>query len=626
MCGIAGYVGQGTREQLRRATDAIARRGPDDEGFYETSGVGFGFRRLSIIDLSGGHQPLSNEDGSVWVMLNGEIYNYKSLRTELEGVGHVFATNSDTEVIAHGYELWKENLFERLEGMFAIAIWDAHQRRLMLARDRMGKKPLYYTAKNQSVWFTSELKALLAAGVIEKDLNHQALVNYFRTDAVPTPESIWKNVYKLPPASFLLIENGIPKAPVTFWRPQWSSAGEALLPQNAVGILRGAIDEAVKDRLIADVPVGLFLSGGLDSAVVAAAATRHATSRLQAFTIGFEDASHDETQAAREVAQAFGLDHYVATLSEKDALGMLDQAVECLDEPLADPAIIPQLLLSRFTKERVTVALAGDGGDELLYGYQHVPVHAFVMRHAGLWSGLRPFGSFLSSVPAAAGYFSPGFASQRFARGLGESRLWYRDLAWRGACTAQETSSLFVTGVLDALDVHASEKHLEQEAGRLPSSSTIWQQWSWVYLRNFLMDEVMVKVDRATMWYGLEGRSPLLDRRVVEAAFSIPDRYKLGGWKGKRLFREMLRGLVPDSVLNRPKHGFGVPTAAWLRGPLSERLREVMNPTFLTRQGLFESKTVERWVSEHTHGRPDRRKELWAFLLFQLWYARWHSS
>lgn len=621
MCGIAGYVGQGDSAALRRATKALERRGPDDEGFYEGSGVGFGFRRLSIIDVVGGRQPLSNEDGTVWVMLNGEIYNHIELREELLSLGHRFATRSDTEVIAHGYESWGSGVFSRIEGMFAIAIWDTQKQRAFLARDRMGKKPLYLARHGSSYWFASELKALIAAQVVDREIDMEALVGFFRTDAIATPKSIWKRVSKVPPASFVCITEGEVSSPTLYWQPSmraqtFSSSFEL------VSALGEGIDRAVRDRLQADVPVGLFLSGGLDSAVVAASAVRQAQRPLQAFTVGFQDVTHDETASARTVATALGLDHHVEYLSESQALLMVQEAAECLDEPLADPAILPQLFLSRFAKGFVTVALAGDGGDELLYGYQHVPLHAWAFGHPKLWKYSGPFAPLIRAFPARDGYFSFGFKAQRLARGLGESRWWYRDLAWRGGCQAGDALDLLKPGAREAIDVYAPERDLEHVAKSVEGLS-VWQQWSWGYLRRFLMDQVMVKVDRATMWNGIEARSPLLDHRVVELAFSFPDAYKLGSWGHKRLFRELLNDMLPHKLLMRPKHGFGVPVAAWLRGPLAQTVAAFADRGFLTRQGLFEPTTIQRWIEEHRRGLPDRRKELWAFFMFQLWYARW---
>lgn len=666
MCGIAGYAGSGIQEQVRRMTRAIERRGPDDEGFYFGDGVGFGFRRLSIIDVAGGHQPLSNEDGTVWVMLNGEIYGYQAVMEELRSKGHRFKTRSDTEVIVHAYEEWGEQFLDKLHGMFAIALWDTPRKRLLLARDRMGKKPLYWTVKNQTLWFASELKALLAAGAAEREIDPVSLGLYFRTDAVPTPRSIFKNVQKLEPATAMVWSNGQVSKAWKFWEPSLLSSraegngveGSSLakippLHSVSVGMTNGSsgqemanqlsrlIDLSVADRLVSDVPLGLFLSGGLDSAVVAESAARQG-GRMKAFTIGFDDPSHDESQAAAQVARAFGLEHYVDVLKPESALAMIDEAVELLDEPLADASILPQLLLSKFTRQQVTVALSGDGGDELLLGYAHVPAHqlmnslqssvvsrqsaTFDIRHSifdlGKW--------LLGKVPAGDGYFSFGFKTQRLARGLGAPDPWSRDVRWRGAMDGPTLRSLLLPEVAQAADVDYAERQLADRANELAwddamtrrCDDSFWRQWTWAYLRTFLMDEVMVKVDRASMWFALESRAPLLDTRVVEFLLNVPLQYKLGTWKNKRLFKEILKGKVPSDVLDKPKHGFAVPVGAWLNGPLADRFAVLTAPDRLCAQGLFDPAVVKHLAEEHHAGRVDRRKEMWAMFMFQLWHDR----
>lgn len=617
MCGIAGFAGKGSAEALRSMASAIQRRGPDDEGFHEAPGVGFAFRRLSIIDVKGGHQPLSNEDGSVWVMLNGEIYGFEHLRHKLEKEGHRFATKSDTEVIAHGYEQWGDALFEMLNGMFAIAIWDAQRSRLVLARDRMGKKPLYWTEHQGTLWFASELKAVLQAG-IKKDLDLVSVGAYFRSDAVPTPRSIFQGIQKLEPASALVWEQGKVTKMWNFWKPE--AIEIASDPKEVVNGLRERLDAAVKERLVSDVPLGLFLSGGVDSSVIAESAARQSSSKLNAFTIGFDDPSHDERPAAREVAKALNIELHEETLTPESALGMLDEAVQLLDEPLADPAILPQLLLARFTRKHVTVALTGDGGDELLLGYQHIPAHQWANR---LPRFPRTLSNALNVIPAGGGYFSAGFKAQRLARGLSESSPWARDMAWRGSWTRSDLTSLLLPEIREVVDPDFADKQFANRASEMTDAS-FWKKWSWGYLRTYLMDDVLVKVDRATMWFSLEARSPLLDPRVVSYLLSVSDDLKLGSWKKKRLLKELVKGRIPDEVLNRPKHGFAVPTAEWLRGPLAGRLAEVSDPANLKKQGLFEPKFVQKIVNEHRQGRKDRRKELWAFLMFQLWYGTWH--
>lgn len=600
---------------------AIRRRGPDDEGFYEAPGVGFAFRRLSIIDVEGGHQPLSNEDGTVWVMLNGEIYGFASLREELEKAGHTFATKSDTEIIAHGYEQWGDTVFEKLNGMFAIAIWDAKRSRLLLARDRLGKKPLYWTMKDGTLWFASELKALLESGIVAKKLDLVSMGAYFRSDAVPTPRTIFQDVQKLEPAFVMAFENGSVRT-WSFWKPEPVEIPSD--PKEIVNGLRERVDVAVRERLVSDVPLGLFLSGGIDSSVIAESAARQmkATreSPLQAFTIGFDDASHDERPAAREVAKALNIELHEETLTPEAALGMLEEAVALLDEPLADPAILPQLLLARFTRQHVTVALTGDGGDELLLGYQHIPAHEWMNRLPRIPHFVALL---LEMIPSGTGYFSFGFKVQRLARGLRESNPWSRDLAWRGSWTRDDLTSLLRQDIREHVRSEYADELFAARANEVGDVS-FWKKWSWGYLRTYLMDDVLVKVDRATMWFSLEARSPLLDPRVVSYLWSIPDAFKLGAWKKKRLLKELVRGRILDAILDRPKHGFAVPIAKWLNGPLAPKLAEVSEPLFLQKQGLFEPDFIQKVIDEHRSGRKDRRKELWAFLMFQLWYGTWH--
>lgn len=616
MCGLAGFAGSGgSAEALRKMAKAIERRGPDDDGFFEAAGVGFGFRRLSIIDVGGGHQPLSNEDGSVQVMLNGEIYGFQKLRDELLADGYRFKTKSDTEVIVHAYAKWGDACFEKLDGMFAIAIWDAKERRLVIARDRLGKKPMYWTVKNNTIWFASELKALLAAGVFEKKIDTVSLAAYFRSDAVPTPRSIFADVSKLPPASAMSWKDGKMEKAWKFWGcPQ-----QTIDQTDPVAGLRERFDLAVKERLVSDVPLGLFLSGGLDSTAVAESASRQSSAKLKAFTIGFDDKSHDETEAAALVAKSLGLEHYVEKLTAESALSMMSEATNMLDEPLADASVLPQLLLSRFARKQVTVALSGDGGDELLMGYQHIPAHRIVealplISHAG--------SRFAQKLPAGGGYFSLGFKAQRFARGASIKNRLARDLAWRGAADASTLKNLLLPDVYATSDPAWAERLLNDYATEAGNDPDGWRGWSWAYLRSFLMDEVLVKVDRATMWFSLESRAPLLDRRVVEYLVALPTKYKMGAWGKKRLLRELVKGRVPSEILDKPKHGFGVPVADWLRGPLKSMLLELTAADRIREQGLFHAEGVERLVKEHVSSRVDRRKELWAMLQFQLWYSK----
>lgn len=627
MCGIAGYFGAaGSRGSLERMTRALIRRGPDDEGFYVHQAAGLGFRRLSILDLNDGHQPMTNEDASVWAILNGEIYNFIELRQTLLSLGHRFATESDTEVLVHGYESWGDDLFHRLRGMFAIGMYDGKRDRLLLARDPLGKKPLYWMVRRQTLFFASELKSLLAAGLVSRALSSSALVHYFRTDAIPTPETIFQDVFKLNPGTAMAWNvNGEEKR----WRYYSCPQESASEYQNADGIikeLRLRIDEAVCLRLRSDVPLGVFLSGGLDSSVIAESAARQSTQAVKAFTIGFEEMTYDERPVARMLASAFGMHLEEAILTSNEALAMLDQAVEAFDEPLADPSVLPQLFLAMFARKQITVALSGDGGDELLLGYQHVNAHQWMNRltHAPRFVE-RVLADMLCRVPSSTEYFSAGFIAQRFARGLDVRDPWSRDVAWRGSFTDGGLRALFRPEVSAALPSSVADEGLRRWVNDAPHGD-FWKQWTWAYLHSFLMDEVMVKVDRATMWFSLESRAPLLDTRVVSYLLNVPSTYKLGAWKGKRLFRELLKEKIPAVALRTKKHGFTIPVAKWLNGVLAERLDSLCDPLFLDRQGLFSFATIDQLRNEHRSGKQDRRKELWALLIFQLWYQRWMQS
>ncbi len=620
MCGIAGYCGpKKETERLQIMTEAIKRRGPDDVGFYESTGIGFGFRRLSIIDLPSGHQPMSNENETIWVMLNGEIYDFNTVKNELITLGHKFRTKSDTEVIIHGYEEWGEEVFKKIDGMFAIAIWDYKQSKLLLARDRLGKKPLYWTIQNDTLWFASELKSFINAEIIKKEIDNESVYQYFKLDYIPTPKTIFRNVYKLEPATYISYKNNI-LTKNKFWQPEKINL-ENLSEEEIINKVKKEIDTAVKKRLQSDVPLGLFLSGGLDSTIVAESASRQ-KSDLQAFTLGFEESSYDETENAKEIANIFKLKHKIEILSEKKALDMLYEAVELLDEPLADPSILPQLLISKFTKQDVTVCLSGDGGDELLLGYQHIKAHIFLEKLNFLRNKLLKFvPKILLLIPSGNSYFSLGFVAQRIARGLDSKNRLERDLIWRGAFKDEDIDKLLNKNTLIDTNKNSPLEIFTKYTNEYGGEKT-WSGWSFGYLRTFLMDDVMVKVDRATMWYGLESRAPLLDSNIVSLLLSIPDKYKLDKYKNKGIFKEILKNKIPEKILNSPKHGFGVPVAKWLNDNLSEKLLEVSEESFIKKQNIFNRDFILKMIEEHKKG-TDGRKELWAYLMFQLWYIKW---
>jgi asparagine synthase (glutamine-hydrolysing) len=396
---------------------------------------------------------------------------------------------------------------------------------------------------------------------------------------------------------------------------------ENLAEEEVLEKVKSEIDNAVRKRLISDVPLGLFLSGGLDSTVIAESASRQKKG-LEAFTLAFEDSSYDETNNAKKIAHSFNLKHNIETLSEKKALEMLDEATNLLDEPLADPSILPQLLISKFTKQNVTVCLSGDGGDELLLGYQHIQAHLFLEKIKFVNEKiLNVFSRLLSFIPSSNGYFSFGFIAQRLSRGLKIKNRLERDIAWRGAYKDEEIEKLLKKELLKDINKKSPVEIMKKYADEYDKKGS-WASWSFSYLRTFLMDDVMVKVDRATMWYGLEGRAPLLDSNVVSLLLSLPLKYKLGKYRNKGLFKKILKNKVPDEIINTPKHGFGVPVAKWLNDNLSQKLLDVSDESFLIKQNIFNRDFVLNMIEDHRKG-TDRRKELWAFLMFQLWYIKW---
>ncbi len=623
MCGIAGYVGKGDRDALDRMTGSLAHRGPDDSGAYAAGGVGLGFRRLAIIDLAGGKQPMSNADGSVRVVFNGEIYNFKELRAELEGK-YRFATSSDTEVIVHLYEEIGERAFERLWGMFAIAIWEERRKRLVVARDRLGKKPVYCYRHAEGFVFASELKAIAKHPSFRKTLDLGALASYFSNDWLPARRSIFLGVEKLPPAHYGIWQDGR-------WslHRYWSLDEDArrefprtpdLSEDEALDALEDLLSDAVRRRLVADVPVGVFLSGGVDSSLVTALAVRASGERVRTFSIGFNEASFDESVYAREVARRLGTDHHEHVLSADDALGCLEEVGRFLDEPFADPSILPTYLLSKNTKEQVTVALSGDGGDEAFWGYASFKAHRVAEWAERLPSVIRerwlPF--IVRHLPPSDRYMSLPFVAERFLRGLGKPIL-ERDRLWRATVSPHSLPHLFRPEAWQ----EAKRQALSVESWEKDFAAEPWKQLAASYLFDYLPDDILYKADRASMAASLEVRAPLLDHRVVEFAWRLPDRMKLRGLNGKYLLKKLLKRHLPARLVDRKKQGFALPTAAWLRGPLRERCETYFSKSFQDRIGLFRQETIDRWWREHLERRRDHRKCLWALLMFCQWRERW---
>ena len=608
------------RAALGAMTDSLRHRGPDDEGFFVEEPdagptVGLGFRRLSIIDLETGNQPITNESASLVLVLNGEIYNFRELRRDLESRGHRFATKADTEVIVHLYEELGPRCVERLNGMFAFALWDREGRELVIARDRFGKKPLYYAEVGRTLLFGSELKSLLRHPRCPRDLDPDSLAHYLALEYVPTPRSILSGVRKLPGGHVLRWREGT-IAVERYWDLSFGGAAEAFTDDDYVEQFRQRFREAVRRRLVSDVPLGAFLSGGIDSSsVVAMMAEALPPGAVKTFTIGFDEESFDESQHARRVASHFGTDHHVEMFTPGVLLDVLPTVVDFLDEPFGDASVLPTYLLSRFAREHVTVALGGDGSDEMLAGYPTFPADRaasfYRVPHLLHERVVMPLAD---RLPVSTTNFSIEFRLKRFLRGAVLSRE-VRHPVWLGSFTLEEQDALLVDRGPGALVDW-------QTAFRSAPTNDAIERLIYAYAKTYLQDDILVKVDRASMACSLEVRAPFLDVDLAEFLGQVPARLKLRRFETKHLLKRALADVLPPGIATRPKKGFGIPISKWFKHDLRELLQEELSEARLKAQGLFEPAEVQRLLSEHLSGRRDNRKQLWTLFVFQLWHRR----
>ncbi|MGH7764260.1 MAG: asparagine synthase (glutamine-hydrolyzing) [Candidatus Dormibacteraceae bacterium] len=619
ICGVAGGEPAAGRELVQKMCAALAHRGPDDEGSVHLDGVTLGMRRLSIIDLQGGHQPLHNEDSNIWVVQNGEIYNHLELRDQLMAAGHSFYTQSDTEVLVHGYEQWGEDLAGRLNGMFAFAVLDRRRGAMFLARDRMGIKPLHYAIEGGRLVFASELKALLRDPALRKGVDPVALDQYLAYEFVPSPRSIVRGVGKLSPGHTLTwsIAGGTRRVH-RYWAPALNEDGTAANRSldEECDELRSVLRESVRKELISDVPLGVFLSGGIDSSAVAAMMTQLGTD-VKSFSVGFAERSFDEAPYARQVARHLGTDHHELILEPAMLLGLIPRLPALLDEPLADASIIPTYLLSAFTRGHVKVALGGDGGDELFAGYPTMQAHrlaGYYMRAPRLLrEGLvEPV---VRRLPVSRDNLSFDFRARRFVGGA-RYPIEERHQRWMGSFAPEDRMALLCADVRrEIAGANPSPPQttlIRDEGGGL-------NQVLLLDMRMYLENDILVKLDRASMMASLEGRVPMLNNDFVAYGTRLPLNMKLRGLRSKFLLKRALRGILPDSILNRPKKGFGIPVADWFRGPLKEQMLSVLSPDRIAGQGWFEPAAVSRLIDEHLTGRRDNRKQLWTLFAFELW-------
>ena len=626
MCGIAGFAGDnsnltndGRAETLRRMLRVIRHRGPDDEGALVSDSVALGMRRLSIIDLAGGHQPMSGEDGRVTVVFNGEIYNYRDLQPELERRGHSFQTHSDTETIVHAYEEKGARCVEDLRGMFGFAIWDARRRELFLARDRAGKKPLYYTLTARgTLVFGSELKSLLEHPEVVREIDLEALDAYLTFGYVPDPLSIFRGIHKLPPGHHLTFKDGRIRVE-SYWDFTYEPT-EARREEDYIEELLALLEESVRLRLVADVPLGAFLSGGVDSSTIVGLMARNTSRPVKTFSIGFSEDSYDELRFARIAAREFATDHHEFVVTP-EVCHCIDELAWHLDEPFADSSAIPTYAVSKMARAHVTVALSGDGGDELFAGYTRYQIErsraAFervprvlrqnlmrpLSRHLphGAWGrnylhnvSLDPVARYLDSIS--------------YLNGLNKLALYTEDFRARLDGNAGRPAKLF-----------------SDYAARVRTGEPL-DTLLYLDSKTYLPGDILTKVDRMSMAASLEARVPLLDHKLIEFVTRIPASFKMRGLETKHIFKRAVRGLVPDAILDRPKQGFGLPIQKWINQELRQYIRDVLFDARTRSRGYFNQTHVELLYDEHDRGRRDNATHLWTLFMLELWHRTFFDA
>jgi asparagine synthase (glutamine-hydrolysing) len=620
MCGIAGklsYDAEPIQPSLLEAmTDALTHRGPDSAGYYFGDGVGLGHRRLSIIDLSTGDQPLANEDETVWVVFNGEIYNFMEVRQELETLGHQFRTRTDTEIIVHGYEEWGSQCVERFRGMFAFALWDVRAKRLLLARDRLGVKPLYYAALPNGLVFGSEIKAILQDPAVPHDWRPEAVDAYLTLEYIPGPGTIYRHIQRVPPGHVLVAERGVVHLR-QYWDLRFTGDGDARREDEYLERLDALLRESIKLRLISDVPLGAFLSGGIDSTAVVAYMVETSDAPVVTTSVGFEEQAFDELAHAKTVADHLGCEHH-PVVANPNVRDLLPKIAWHFDEPFADPSAVPTYYVSAAARERVTVALSGDGGDELWAGYARHHVERWESR-ARRWLGRLG-----SRAVGRVGTHLPH--SIKGARALGHLALSPAEACARkhgyAIFEGEQKRGLYTNGFtaatrgFDPFDTFRAA--YEACASPDPVDRALY-----VDVKTYMVDDILVKVDRMSMAVSLETREPLLDHRLLEFAATVPSSLKLRGKTRKYLLRRALRPRVPASILERGKQGFEPPTGEWLRGPLAEMTHELLTDGRLRDRGIFEDRAVARLWDEHRTGRRDHRERLWTLVMLELWFREY---
>lgn len=624
MCGITGFVRRDgapvDRELLARMNDAIRHRGPDEDGFYFADGVGLAMRRLAIIDLKSGQQPIANADRTAWIVFNGEIYNYRDLRAQLEKLGHRFHTNSDTEAIVHAYDQYGTDCPKYLRGMFALAIWDERDKSLFLARDRVGKKPLLYAEVNGQLVFGSEFTAVLTHPDVSREVDYEALHHYLSFICVPAPLTAYQAIRKLEPGHWLLWKNGEIKIE-RYWQLDFSNKlkiGEQEAGERVVDLLR----DAVKVRLMSEVPLGAFLSGGIDSSAVVALMAEESADQVKTFSIGFEEQDFSELHHARRVAERVGADHH-EFIVRPNAMEILPTLVEHYGEPFADSSAIPSYYVSRETRKYVTVALNGDGGDECFAGYERYAAMNLAQRYNNLLPRILRdgvIGNVANALPEFRSRANPLGKAKRFI-GAASLAPVQRYLRWVSAFDENAKLQLYSddfrqeTAGFSTIDIIRPWFAKANGAGIVDASLL-------TDTMTYLPNDLLVKMDIASMTVSLEARSPFLDHHLMEFAASLPEQLKLRRLTTKYLLKRILKKFVPEENLTRRKMGFGVPIGHWFRDSMQGFLRETVLSDKALGRGLFKPERVRAIIDQHVEGRMDHSHRLWSLLMLELWFER----
>ena len=615
MCGIAGFTGGGNRSDLENMIAAIKHRGPDNTGFFECGNIFMAHSRLSILDLSpAGHQPMKCGDDSVVVSYNGEIYNFKELREGLKKKGHKFLSDTDTEVVVYLYKEYGEDCFKMLNGMFALAVYDKSKEKIILARDRLGEKPLYWSFKNNVLIFSSEICSIINHPFISKDLDMLAVYQFFAFDYTPQPKTVFKDIKKLENGQLLIYE----KREVLLKKFYNLSVREIKISEKeAADKLFNMLDEAVKIRLISDAPLGVFLSGGIDSSAIAYFAAKHKPG-IKTFSIGFDEKSFDESRWAKQAASYLKTEHYHRQFSAEDMIDSLPEIFSKIDEPFGDPSLLPTFLLSRFAKEQVTVALGGDGGDELFMGYPNYKAQKF-LNFTGLKkikiSGL-PAKILMKFLPYSSKNMAGSFMVQR-ALMSGKFPAHLRDFAAIGGYHSS-FEELFRFGAEKEKELFYFAEEFLKDKKDLDYLSKI----TLLFQKYYLSDNILFKTDRANMYNSLETRAPFLDYRLVDFANSLPSSFKLKWFKSKYIFKKAMENKLPDRIIHRKKKGFGIPLAGWLRGELRDYMFKSLSENNINEIGFIDYGIVRRLIEEHLSSKMDNKKILWNLIVFQNWHSR----